>query len=127
MTIGDNDELIDLLRKTPVILRGLVAGLDDAAAKARAGDDGWAVVEVVGHLVDAERRAIDRIATVEAPTLIIHGDADGIIPLPHARRLYDAAGEPKRMEVFDGADHIAMDMDRIFRLTVEFDAANRRR
>ena len=65
-TIGRPEELIDLLRTTPVILRGLTAHLDDAGARARGGDDGWSVVEVVGHLVDAERRAIARIATVQA-------------------------------------------------------------
>src|SRR5688572_24216237 len=64
--MGGPDELIDLLRKTPVILRGLTNGLDDAAAQARNGDDAWSVVEVIGHLIDAERRAIDRIATVIA-------------------------------------------------------------
>jgi uncharacterized damage-inducible protein DinB len=64
--MGGPDELIDLLRKTPVILHGLVAGLDDASAQAQIGDDDWAVVEVIGHLIDAERRAIDRIATVLA-------------------------------------------------------------
>jgi uncharacterized damage-inducible protein DinB len=70
--MGGPDELIDLLRKTPVILRGLTNGLDDAAAQARNGDDAWSVVEVIGHLIDAERRAIDRVATIiaeESPVL----------------------------------------------------------
>jgi hypothetical protein len=63
--IGGNEELVDLLRKTPELLRGLAGGMDDAAARAREGND-WSVVEVIGHLVDAERRAIDRIATIQA-------------------------------------------------------------
>jgi fermentation-respiration switch protein FrsA (DUF1100 family) len=71
--------------------------------------------------------SIDSIRRVKAPILIVHGDADTIIPVLHARLLHEAAAEPKRIEVFEGADHIAMDLDRIFRLTVEFDAANERR
>jgi uncharacterized damage-inducible protein DinB len=64
--MGGPEELIDLLRKTPVILRGLTNGLDDATARARNGDDAWTVVEVIGHLIDAERRTIDRITQIQA-------------------------------------------------------------
>jgi len=68
-SVGGPDELIDLLRKTPAILRGLTAGLDDASAQARAGDNDWSVVEVVGHLVDAERRARERIEQLQREDL----------------------------------------------------------
>jgi hypothetical protein len=64
-SMGGRDELIDLLRQTPVILRGLTAGLDDDSARARADDDAWSVVEVIGHLIDAERRASDRITQIQ--------------------------------------------------------------
>lgn len=66
---GGTAELIDLLRKTPVILRGLTSGLDDASAQARADDDGWSVVEVIGHLIDAENRAKARIEQLQREDL----------------------------------------------------------
>jgi uncharacterized damage-inducible protein DinB len=59
--LGGPDELISMLCDTPVILRALVRGIGHHAASP-AGDEGWSVVEVVGHLCGAERRAIARIA-----------------------------------------------------------------
>lgn len=63
--------------------------------------------------------SLDKIRDVSAPVLIVHGDRDTLIPLLHAETLYAAAKEPKRMEVFAGADHIFMDLDRIARLVIE--------
>lgn len=63
--------------------------------------------------------SIDKIDEVEAPVLIVHGDHDTLIPLLHAETLYAAAKEPKRMEVFAGADHFYMDLDRIADLVIK--------
>jgi alpha-beta hydrolase superfamily lysophospholipase len=37
--------------------------------------------------------------------LLLHGEADEIVPLSHAEDLYQLARSPKRMEVFPGGDH----------------------
>jgi len=37
--------------------------------------------------------------------LLVHGDADELIPLQHARRLYEKAKEPKELKVIPGAKH----------------------
>jgi fermentation-respiration switch protein FrsA (DUF1100 family) len=39
------------------------------------------------------------------PVLVIAGDRDDIVPESLSRRLYDAAGEPKRYVVVPGAGH----------------------
>lgn len=39
------------------------------------------------------------------PLLLIHGTADDVIPVEHARRLYAAAGEPKELWECEGAPH----------------------
>ena len=39
------------------------------------------------------------------PTLIVHGDADRIVPLRQGRRVFDALGGAKRMAVVPGAGH----------------------
>ncbi|OGO23101.1 MAG: hypothetical protein A2144_07135 [Chloroflexi bacterium RBG_16_50_9] len=39
------------------------------------------------------------------PLLIVHGSRDELVPASHARRLYEAAGEPKRLVFIDGAGH----------------------
>jgi uncharacterized protein len=42
---------------------------------------------------------------LEAPLLVVAGGRDQIIPASHSRRLFDAAPQPKRLVVLDGADH----------------------
>lgn len=59
----------------------------------------------VGILLRDRYGSIDRIAAVRAPVLIIAGSADRIVPAALSRRLYDAAGEPKRWLELQGADH----------------------
>ena len=45
------------------------------------------------------------IASVTAPVLIIHGEADGIIPVAMGRELYNLAAEPKLLRTFPNAGH----------------------
>ena len=45
------------------------------------------------------------VAGLRAPLLCLHGDRDEIVPLSHAEALFEAAPEPKRIEVFAGAAH----------------------
>ena len=37
--------------------------------------------------------------------MLIHGDSDETVPLDHAKRLYQSAKEPRRLEIVKGADH----------------------
>lgn len=46
---------------------------------------------------------IDRISP--RPLLLVHGDADELVPLEHAHRLYQQAKEPKELVVIPGAKH----------------------
>jgi len=39
------------------------------------------------------------------PVLVMHGDADRVVPFAAGRALYDALSEPKRFEVIRGGDH----------------------
>jgi dipeptidyl aminopeptidase/acylaminoacyl peptidase len=39
------------------------------------------------------------------PLLLVHGDADELIPLEHAHRLYRKAGKPKELKIIHGAKH----------------------
>ena len=39
------------------------------------------------------------------PLLIIHGDRDEYFPVQHARRLFEAAGEPKELWIVPGFGH----------------------
>lgn len=46
-----------------------------------------------------------KIARLRMPVLVLHGDRDEIVPLSHARRLFDLAPEPKRFFLIRGAGH----------------------
>jgi uncharacterized protein len=45
------------------------------------------------------------IGSVTAPVLILHGEQDGVIPVEMGLRVYRAAHEPKRIELFPQATH----------------------
>jgi len=49
-----------------------------------------------------------QIFAIRCPTLLIHGNADHIIPISEARQLLQASGAPgsdKRLLVIEGAGH----------------------
>jgi alpha/beta superfamily hydrolase len=46
---------------------------------------------------------VDKISP--RPLLLVHGDADELIPLEHVRRLYEKAKEPKELKIVPGARH----------------------
>ena len=46
-----------------------------------------------------------KIRRVQAPTLLLHGDRDSIVPLAHGRRLFELAASPARLHVIEGAGH----------------------
>jgi dipeptidyl aminopeptidase/acylaminoacyl peptidase len=39
------------------------------------------------------------------PLLIVHGDKDELVNVEHARKLYDRAGQPKKLVILEGAGH----------------------
>jgi uncharacterized protein len=52
------------------------------------------------------------IPDLRAPLLILHGARDAVVPLMHGEELFQAAPEPKRLEVFPDAGHNDMLGDR---------------
>jgi hypothetical protein len=55
------EEILKTLRATPVVLRVLVDGVEDARLRHRPALGEWAIIEVVGHLADTEERALGRV------------------------------------------------------------------
>jgi uncharacterized protein len=60
---------------------------------------------VPGFLVRSKFDSESRIARVTARKLIIASESDEIVPLSHARRLFDVAAPPKDLYVVPGAGH----------------------
>jgi uncharacterized protein len=42
--------------------------------------------------------------------LVFHGEADRVVPVAHAREIHAAAGEPKRLVLQPGGDHLMSDL-----------------
>jgi uncharacterized protein len=59
----------------------------------------------IGLLMLDQYRSIDHIGAVAAPILIMHGDADRVIPFAQGQALYEAAPEPRRFIRFPGSGH----------------------
>ena len=59
----------------------------------------------VGWLMEDRFDSLARIATIEEPLLVMHGDADFVIPQSQARRLFAAANEPKQAFWPSGVGH----------------------
>ena len=49
--------------------------------------------------------SIDLIGRIQVPLLLIHGEADNIIPIRFGRRLFEAAKQPKAAHFIAGAGH----------------------
>jgi fermentation-respiration switch protein FrsA (DUF1100 family) len=49
--------------------------------------------------------SISKITSVTAPVLMVHGERDSTVPVEAARKLLEAASEPKRLVVISGAGH----------------------
>ncbi len=59
----------------------------------------------VGPLIRTRYETLAKIPKLTLPLLILHGERDEIVPLAQGRRLFEAAGGPKRFFVVPGAGH----------------------
>lgn len=50
------------------------------------------------------------VTQLDVPTLVIHGDADDIVPMESARRVFDSANDPKRLYIIEGGTHDRPDL-----------------
>jgi fermentation-respiration switch protein FrsA (DUF1100 family) len=62
-------------------------------------------------LMKDQFRSDERIARVKVPVLIMHGEADPVIPIAYGERLYAMVPGPKRFVRFPGGYHV--DLDRL--------------
>ncbi len=74
----------------------------------------------VHALMKDQFKSIDFIAAVVAPLLIIHGEADGLIPVEYGKRLFAAANQPKELEIVQGFGHDVLFEETTWAREVEF-------
>lgn len=67
----------------------------------------WPIEKIIGHRFDEFAPQL-RIAEVASPVLIVHGDADQVIPVGDAFRLYDEAPDGQIL-IVPGGEHAALE------------------
>lgn len=99
-----------------LILEAPFTGVDDVAA---------------AHFSSAARlllrdsyRTRDWIGAADMPVLIVHGDADTVIPFTQGQRLYALANQPKQFVRMSGSDHATLVRDGIYPHIARFLAAH---
>ncbi len=66
----------------------------------------WRFPVVPVYLLMKDRfESIERIDEIRSPVLVLHGTKDRIVPFRYGLKLYEAANQPKHMEVFEGGGH----------------------
>ena len=90
------------LQPTPscVVVAGAFSSLRDAGA--RRGSPRF-VLYMIPDIWDN----VEAVSRNHAPLLVVHSDADMVNPVSMARRIFDAAPEPKQMVVLHGFPHNA--------------------
>jgi fermentation-respiration switch protein FrsA (DUF1100 family) len=64
-----------------------------------------ATVPGAGYLFRTRYDTLGRIGRGRAPVLVLHGDADEVIPFAHGRAVFTAAADPKAFVAIPGAGH----------------------
>ncbi len=65
---------------------------------------------VAKHLTPYEFDISDRLSAL-SHILVMHGDKDEIVPLSHAKAIYENSREPKQLVIHPGGDHRMTDPD----------------
>jgi uncharacterized protein len=72
------------------------------------GAAAYRLVPVRALIKDAWRSDL-RIARVQAPILVLHGERDRVVPVRFGQALFELANAPKRMARFPGGGHVDLD------------------
>jgi alpha-beta hydrolase superfamily lysophospholipase len=82
-----------------VIVEGTFTSIPDVASSMKWG---WLPI---GPLITQRFESIRKVAGVQSPLLVVHGDNDRLIDASLGRRLYEAAAGRKRFLLVEGGSH----------------------
>ena len=126
----------ELQRRQPIAARRVIYGHSmgsgaavDLASRLKVGTDYAALIlesaftsfpdvaheagllaSLIATLSSERFASADKIATVDAPLLMIHGSADTTIPVGLGKKLFDAAKLPKQWVNIEGGSHSDLDL-----------------
>ena len=83
----------------------------------------WLGGRIFGRFDVKETDVLQAVRRKKVPILIIHGEEDRFVPCEMSRAIYEAAKEPKRLEIFPKAGHglsYIVDTERYVKVVQEF-------
>lgn len=99
---------VNLARERParaLILEAPMTGIDEIAASH---------FPLAPLFISDTFRAREWIEDVHMPVLIVHGDADRVVPFDQGERLFTLAHEPKEFVRMTGSEHVTLVRDGIY-------------
>jgi len=72
------------------------------------------------YLTKDNFKVLDNITKIQQPLLIIHGTNDTVIPHQHSEKIFAAANEPKKLIIYQGANHVNYDKKAAFTAMKDF-------
>lgn len=83
----------------------------------------WTAAALFGHFRLGESAAVDSVKSARVPILLIHGEADGFVPVEMSKQIYAANPDMIEFHTFPGAGHgmsCVVDMERYKKLLRDF-------
>ena len=94
----------EMAARRPVRCVILESGFTSIIGMAKATRPAWLVYALM-PFVGARYDTLSKMARIQSPVMIVHGDSDEIVPFSMAEQLFQAAREPKRFHAVRGAMH----------------------
>lgn len=96
---------VELATQHPAYAVILESPFTSVRAMARRIYPALAALVPVGAVVQSKFDTLSKIEQVRSPVMVLHGDSDDIVPIDMGREVFDAASEPKRFYIIQGANH----------------------
>ena len=84
---------------------GLIVQSSFSSMTELARTQGWPNAFPLSLLLNQRFDSIQKVPSLNVPTLWIHGEADALIPAQMSQQLFNASPEPKRIKTFPEATH----------------------
>ena len=87
------------------IVEGTFSSIPDLAGTMRWGwlQGSW----LPGAMITQRFESVQKVAKINSPLLVVHGDNDNLIASALGRKLYDAAQSPKQFLLVEGGSHFS--------------------
>ena len=99
-------QLASITQPAALILEAAISSVPDVVRERAA----WTRFVPVRLIMQSSFDSTKCVANLPVPTLVIHGDSDRTVSAANAERIYEAASDPKQLEIVPGGDHDGLDL-----------------